>query len=1245
MMLSIKLSFIVFFTSILTSTAQKLQYSLSPVALNDGNNYTSIFMSDDSKHGWISGSYGKILFTSDGGKNWREPDRKITRNALASIYFLKDNLRGMAVGNSGTVIATADGGRTWRQVAVPTTADLRSVSFSVNENEGIIAGRNGVVLLSHDRGESWTIVDNVDTYDFWQAGFFPGSKKAFVCGASTSFLISDDSRTTWKDHISEAQNDQNDSASLFSVVMDKSGQKIFAGGEGRLFKSVNGGLSWTIIPLHTKSNLMNIWFDDKFISGWLVSGKGEIFQTTDGGNTWRQNFSLDDPDATFYWVQFSKDNQKGWVVGGNNILLRTDDGGKTWNYQRRPLFDIFDAILQRNGKLGFLAGSHGNLVKSEDDFEHCTRISPPEFTTFINAIVFDSVRQQIWMAADTNSIIARCDVDGRNWRILYSEPRSSYMQSLVVSQEDNFICAVGGNSNVLLSDLAGEKWKKAKVDTGDFHVHRMYYESKQHTLYAVGRFGKAYKSMDKGKTWHRMEFPDSSQWLTGMGFDGTGVKGFMTSTSNINEPHLFKTTDGGTTWNMVDRFPANGGLQTIRFGNNQNNIIITGIQGNIYKSADDGETWFEVNPGFTFQRLTCVLFDEKDNPTIVGYGGTILRPQKVDLFPDIRDYYVKDTADGFKPSFTISDDELHLEQSITCVTVPEAFIEGADARFNKWTAPFGQLKTLPVWPASIFKPNTRYTYRLTLFDGWNIISKDTSFFFGKPFWARVRSYMHWDQFPTDANSLKDTIAINLGLLTILYIIVVLSLFVFSPGNFVAWHEAVANSKLPFPEKMSKFLVLYLIGHERSLNAFVSTHLAAATTLFFDNKDVSSRPHWVPAPFELDHVDHMSFVATDLSYIPGLSEIRPHLEGNRVIISIEGPGGVGKSSLAIQLAKWAYHEKRVAKLWNRPVLPVFINNLNDDLDKLVVSKLKYLTDSSVISESLSKAILRKKKVLVIVDGLSEMQALKPEFIDPQKGASDVHAVIYTSRMPTTIPQSTIIIPFGLKLTYLDNLIDGFTNAYVGANRFEDQREVLRSRIKIMIGTFGNRNPDKQIPLNILRLIIEHASKIMDRGGSLQIELPNSYYSLVEDYLSDLLRKVNNPDHSIVSMRAAAMVSLGLMQYLDASKKSDHAPLSLEKFKPQWVSANTYTVFISEADIQLFKLGGILIESGWLGEKQFKFQNDPIAEYLAASEICIAYQNGNMPNQKIKEILGQSLLANDSFYILITEVAKFKKIILP
>jgi hypothetical protein len=103
--------------------------------------------------------------------------------------------------------------------------------------------------------------------------------------------------------------------------------------------------------------------------------------------------------------------------------------------------------------------------------------------------------------------------------------------------------------------------------------------------------------------------------------------------------------------------------------------------------------------------------------------------------------------------------------------------------------------------------------------------------------------------------------------------------------------------------------------------------------------------------------------------------------------------------------------------------------------------------------------------------------------------------------------------------------------------------------------------------------------------------------------------------------------------------------LEKFKPQWVSANTYTVFISEADIQLFKLGGILIESGWLGEKQFKFQNDPIAEYLAASEICIAYQSGNMPNQKIKEILGQSLLANDSFYILITEVAKFKKIILP
>lgn len=62
--------------------------------------------------GWAVGKFGKILHTSDSGKNW---DAQIsgTRKPLTSVSFA-DELHGIAVGGGGIILTTADGGRTWQ---------------------------------------------------------------------------------------------------------------------------------------------------------------------------------------------------------------------------------------------------------------------------------------------------------------------------------------------------------------------------------------------------------------------------------------------------------------------------------------------------------------------------------------------------------------------------------------------------------------------------------------------------------------------------------------------------------------------------------------------------------------------------------------------------------------------------------------------------------------------------------------------------------------------------------------------------------------------------------------------------------------------------------------------------------------------------------------------------------------------------------------------------------------------------
>src|SRR5262245_37639338 len=89
----------------------------------------------------------------------------------------------------------------------------------------------------------------------------------------------------------------------------------------------------TTVDAVTKGVVHDNLYGTKFISaqeGWIVGAFGVIYQTTDGGKTWKpqdshtveQLFSVDFADA-----------KRGWIVGRSGIILGTSDGGATWTRQ------------------------------------------------------------------------------------------------------------------------------------------------------------------------------------------------------------------------------------------------------------------------------------------------------------------------------------------------------------------------------------------------------------------------------------------------------------------------------------------------------------------------------------------------------------------------------------------------------------------------------------------------------------------------------------------------------------------------------------------------------------------------------------------------------------------------------------------------------------------------------------------------------------------------------------------------
>jgi len=62
------------------------------------------------------------------------------------------------------------------------------------------------------------------------------------------------------------------------------------------------------------------WKDDKNV--WAVGGSGVIFQSEDGGKTFKFNTDAKDIPGNLYRVKFFNGGSKGYALGSDGVLLR-----------------------------------------------------------------------------------------------------------------------------------------------------------------------------------------------------------------------------------------------------------------------------------------------------------------------------------------------------------------------------------------------------------------------------------------------------------------------------------------------------------------------------------------------------------------------------------------------------------------------------------------------------------------------------------------------------------------------------------------------------------------------------------------------------------------------------------------------------------------------------------------------------------------------------------------------------------
>jgi len=276
--------------------------------------------------GRIGGSDGTYLVTVDGGKNWR-PGRKFTSDSIRRIHFT-DVQNGWALCERDVyslgekvpayLMRTENGGETWKRVDFAGSDRRRVVNIAFTaDGRGFAMGEMGALYGLDEDKRSWKLQLAPSAYLMLDAAFADDSIGAIVGGGGT-IMFTEDAGSSWN----KATVSGNANRLLRTVTFINRRDGWTAGAGGKIFQTINGGKSWRLQSSGTKTVLNDLYFKNNAI-GWAIGNDGVILQTTTGGNVWSKVRS----ESTHHLEDIEFAGNTGWIVGFGGTLLKWETGG------------------------------------------------------------------------------------------------------------------------------------------------------------------------------------------------------------------------------------------------------------------------------------------------------------------------------------------------------------------------------------------------------------------------------------------------------------------------------------------------------------------------------------------------------------------------------------------------------------------------------------------------------------------------------------------------------------------------------------------------------------------------------------------------------------------------------------------------------------------------------------------------------------------------------------------------------
>lgn len=284
-----------------------------------------VFFVNQNK-GFIAGSGGTLLSTNDGGKTWTK-QKLSTEDVIEQVYFSDENTGWLlcrrdfynrGANASSYILKTIDGGATWKQMDFGGRRErVTKIIFSKN-NPALAIGESGVLFAFQTDSKIWKELTSPTRYLLLD-GVFTSDAHAAIVGAGGSILFTDDAGANWNKAF--VPNNGKTKLNHIFFINQKSGWT--AGGEGKIYQTINGGKTWRAQNSGVSQNLTDIVFLDT-AEGWAIGEEGAILHTTTAGNVW----TVAESNSKHKLERIFFNGKKGWAVGFGGTILSYDETNK-----------------------------------------------------------------------------------------------------------------------------------------------------------------------------------------------------------------------------------------------------------------------------------------------------------------------------------------------------------------------------------------------------------------------------------------------------------------------------------------------------------------------------------------------------------------------------------------------------------------------------------------------------------------------------------------------------------------------------------------------------------------------------------------------------------------------------------------------------------------------------------------------------------------------------------------------------